>query len=189
MDFLLHYNLYRNGNVGAYRSVSRSRKFLAELVPDLDDKSFKIMFRLTREHFFLLLHLIEEDLKTAIKSKTQRGRFQTLTPMQQLQVVLYRLGHSVTNSQMTALFGICQKTIEKYSVSVFSAIIKLKPKFLFWPSAQERSLLVGKSFKEMPHCLGSIDGTEVKLRHPPRNYPEAYLSRKLNYCVKVTYLG
>ncbi|XP_036329420.1 putative nuclease HARBI1 [Rhagoletis pomonella] len=67
---------------------------------------------------------------------------------------------------------------------VFHAILKLNTKFLYWPDAAERKILAAETFEELPHCVGYVDDTEVKLAEKPSEDLESYFSRKHMYSLK-----
>ncbi|KAL7726113.1 hypothetical protein ACLKA6_002583 [Drosophila palustris] len=50
---------------------------------------------------------------------------------------------------------------------VFTAVLRLMPKYIQWPNVAERQQLVERTFEELPHCLGYIDGSEIKLFEKP----------------------
>lgn len=107
----------------------------------------------------------------------------------QLMIVLYRLGSYGEGASITKIatfFGIGDGgTIQIITDRVFKAILNLKTNFLSWPEASERRELVAKTFHELPHCIGYVDGTEIKLAEKPSDDPEAYFSRKHVYSLKV----
>ena len=63
--------------------------------------------------------------------------------------------------------------------------MKLKNQFVTWPDTFERKVMIDESFNELPFCIGYVDGTEIKLAEKPFEDPEAYFSRKSNYCLKL----
>ncbi|XP_053969424.1 uncharacterized protein LOC128869445 [Anastrepha ludens] len=75
----------------------------------------------------------------------------------QLKIVLYRLGSSgegLSIRKVASLFGVGDGgTIQIVTRRVFSAILNLKGRFLFWPNERERLKLVAATEKEMPGCV------------------------------------
>uniref|UniRef100_A0A336MWE7 CSON005157 protein n=1 Tax=Culicoides sonorensis TaxID=179676 RepID=A0A336MWE7_CULSO len=181
-DFIIAYNSFRYSvpfNIG---SVPKSQDFLLEIVPQLDDERFKMLFRMSRSTFGKLLNLIENDECFEYKG---RGRKQIDVHIQ-LKIVLYRLGCSISLPPIAALFGIGDGgSISNYCKRVFSAILKHRRNLICWPNADERNLIDTETFHEMPHCIGYVDGTEVKLNEAPQDDPDAYLSRKQTHSMKV----
>ncbi|XP_037806208.1 protein ANTAGONIST OF LIKE HETEROCHROMATIN PROTEIN 1-like [Lucilia sericata] len=45
--------------------------------------------------------------------------------------------------------------------------------------------MVAYTIHELPHCIGYVDGTEIKLAEKPLDDPESYFSRKHIYSLKV----
>lgn len=181
-DFYIAYYSFRYSVPFVIGSFPKSQQFLLEIVPQLDDERFKVLFRMGRHTFGQLLHLIENDKCFQYKG---RGRKQ-VSPVIQLQIVLFRLGCSITLNRIAFLFGVGDGgTIITYCRRVFSAILKIRKRYLYWPTTEERRSIVEKTFHEMPHCIGYVDGTEIKLTDSPVDDPDAYLSRKQVHSIKV----
>ncbi|KAM8701710.1 hypothetical protein ACLKA7_004887 [Drosophila subpalustris] len=49
----------------------------------------------------------------------------------------------------------------------------------------ERQQIVERTFEELPHCVGYIDGSEIKLFEKPVKNHETYFSRQRIYSVKL----
>lgn len=64
-------------------------------------------------------------------------------------------------------------------------LLKSRKTFICWLDVNERKNLVAETFHELPHCVGYVDGTEIKLAEKPSEDPEAYFSRKHVYSLKV----
>ncbi|KAM8701657.1 hypothetical protein ACLKA7_001748 [Drosophila subpalustris] len=76
-------------------------------------------------------------------------------------------------------------TLAKVTERVFTAILRLTPKYIRWPKVAERKQLVDQTFAELPHCLGYVDGCEIKLFEKPAKCHEVYFSRQRIYSVKL----
>ncbi|XP_055543804.1 uncharacterized protein LOC129729319 [Wyeomyia smithii] len=165
-------------------SVPKSRHFTANVLPNLDETRFKELIRVSWSSFKIILELIRHD-----------GVFHTLQARKQfpveiqLLIVLYRLGsygEGASIAKLSAFFGIDDGgTIQIITDRVFKAILNLKSRYISWPDATERRGIVARNFHELPHCIGYVDGTEIKLAEKPVTDPEAYFSRKHMYSLKV----
>lgn len=45
--------------------------------------------------------------------------------------------------------------------------------------------MIANTFHEMPHCIGYLDGSEIKLAERPCCDPDSYYSRKQNFSIKI----
>uniref|UniRef100_A0A336MPN4 CSON003378 protein n=1 Tax=Culicoides sonorensis TaxID=179676 RepID=A0A336MPN4_CULSO len=167
-----------------HNSIPKSKEFINKVVPLLDNDRFKILFRISKKTFHTILNLIKDD---EVFQYRGRGPYQYPVELQ-LQVVLFRLGSSGEAGSVTktaCLFGIGDGgSIQNFTHRVFSAILKLRSRFVYWPNAAERKEITQKTHHEMPFCIGYIDGTEIKLAEKPFEDPDAYLSRKKQWSVK-----
>lgn len=165
-------------------TVPKSKQFIEQVVPLYDDERFKILFRVSRQTFYTILDLIKDD---PVFQSHRRGRPQYPIHLQ-LQVVLYRLGSSgeaASIAKIAFLFGLGDGgTIQNFTNRVFSAILKLKNRYIFWPGEEERKFIEQATYHEMPFCIGYVDGTEVRLAEKPYIDSDSYLSRKQQYSIK-----
>lgn len=165
-------------------SVPKSTTFIYKVVPLYDDDRFKILFRVSRRTFQIILNLIRND---PVFERNKRGRPQHPVDLQ-LMVVLYRLGcygEASSIAKTAFLFGLGDGgTVQNITKRVFSVILKLTKRFIFWPNDDERKALVCETFNELPHCIGYVDGTELRLAEKPCEDPDSYLSRKQQYAIK-----
>ncbi|KAL7745028.1 hypothetical protein ACLKA6_007290 [Drosophila palustris] len=72
--------------------------------------------------------------------------------------------------------------VSKYQFANMVNLIKADEVF---STAAERQQLVERTFEELPHCLGYIDGSEIKLFEKPAKCHEVYFSRQRIYSVKL----
>lgn len=56
---------------------------------------------------------------------------------------------------------------------------------MYWPSHGEKQRIIADTFDEMPHCIGYIHGSEIKLAERPCTDPDSYYSRKQNFSIKL----
>ncbi|XP_036342392.1 putative nuclease HARBI1 [Rhagoletis pomonella] len=166
-----------------HHSVPKSVHFTQNILSNLDDDRFRQIARVSKPSFDAILELIKNDeIFNGPRSCKQ------FSVEAQLIIVLYRLGSSgegASISKIARLFGVSDGgVIQNMTNRVFHAILKLKTKFLYWPDAAERKILAAETFEELPHCVGYVDGTEVKLAEKPSEDPESYFSRKHMYSLK-----
>ncbi|XP_049301863.1 uncharacterized protein LOC125775375 [Bactrocera dorsalis] len=165
-------------------SVPKTKKFFYDILPNLDENRFRQFVRMNRANFEIVLKLIEDDV---LFNGASSGK--QFPVAMQLAIVLYRLGcngEGASVAKIASFFGIGDGgTIQRVTELVFQAILKIKQRFLFWPDAKERQSIVRNTFFELPHCIGYVDGTEIKLAEKPSDDPESYFSRKHVYSLKV----
>ncbi|XP_067633653.1 putative nuclease HARBI1 isoform X1 [Eurosta solidaginis] len=166
-----------------HHSVPKSHQFLQDVWPDLDERRFRTIARVSRSTFQVLYDLIKDD--EIFNGPRSCKQFSLET---QLLVVLYRLGSSgegATISKIASLFGVSDGgAIQNMTNRIFQAILKVRQQFVYWPDSAERQSLVAETFDELPHCIGYVDGTEIKLAEKPLDDPEAYFFRKHVYSLK-----
>lgn len=183
-SYVCTYGLLRYTVPFVHGSVPKSTKFINEVVPLLDDDRFKILFRISRRTFNKIFDLIKDD---EVFRPKHRGRSQYSVEVQ-LQIVLFRLGCSGEAGSIAKtafLFGTGDGgTIQNCTKRVFSALMKHKTRYIYWPDKEERNAIERATSHEMPHCIGYLDGTELKLAEKPYEDPDSYLSRKQHHSVK-----
>lgn len=167
-----------------HHSVPKAQNFLTDVLPYLDEYRFKNIVRVSWQSFESILNLIKDD--EVFHGPRSCKQF----PVEvQLIIVLYRLGsigEGATLRKISSLFGIGDGgTIQIITNRIFKVLLKLKKQFLYWPNEKERQVLVSETISELPHCVGYVDGTEVKLAEKPIDDPESYFSRKHIYSLKV----
>lgn len=166
-----------------YNSVPKSRGFINDVVPYLDNARFKALFRVGRETFQVIFELVRKH--GVFKKK--RGNPQHAVYLQ-LLVTLYRLGsygEGCSVLKIATMFGLGDGgTVANIINRVFRALLDLQEKYLFWPSRAERQQLAEETMHEMPGCIMYVDGTEINLAERPVTDPDSYLSRKQRYSLK-----
>jgi hypothetical protein len=80
--------------------------------------------------------------------------------------------------------SISEGTVFLYMKRVTKAIRNCRDNYLRWPNAAEREVLKA-DMQELyfPGCLGSVDGTLIRLDDKPLRSPYVYFSRKKFYAV------
>ncbi|XP_067622211.1 putative nuclease HARBI1 isoform X2 [Eurosta solidaginis] len=167
-----------------HHSVPKSHQFLQDVWPALDEGRFRTITRVSRSTSQVLYDLIKDD--EIFNGPRSCKQFSLET---QLLVVLYRLGssgeHPLTISKIASLFGVSDGgAIQNMTNRIFEAILRVRQQFVYWPDSAERQSLVAETFDELPHCIGYVDGTEIKLAEKPLDDPEAYFSKKHVYSLK-----
>jgi len=96
--------------------VPKSLAWLSQVLPNLDEMRFKIMMRMTRPQFGMILELIQHD-PVFLNDKKQ------LSVSTQLAIVLFRLGsYGSGNSiaKLATLFGVGDGgTVDRVTSRVF----------------------------------------------------------------------
>lgn len=168
---------------GVRHFIPKSIVWQEEVLTKLDDDRFKVMLRMNRQQFTNLVMLISDD--TEFRKSHSCEQFSVAL---QLAIVLYRLGssgESASIKKIASIFGIGDGgTIYKITRRVFTAFLRLKNKYIYWPDKEERAFIVSKKFHELPYCIGYVDGTEIKLAETPVTNAVQYFSRKHIYSVK-----
>ncbi len=164
--------------------VPKNLSWFDETLQQLDEKRFKEHLRCTRKQFNVVLGLIEAH--PVFHGQNSDKQFSAGF---QLALVLFRLGcngQGASISKIASLFGVGDGgTIEKVTRRVFQSILSLKDKVICWPSVEERESLVQKTFHELPHCVGYVDGMEVPLINKPGIDHVSYFSKERQYSIKM----
>lgn len=106
----------------------------------------------------------------------------------QLALTLYRLGVTGTTIQtIAALFGIGDgSTITRITRRVFSALIDIENKYIYWPSQKERQHVIVPAISAyLPNCVGFVDGTKIELDEAPGIDRESYFDKDSNYSLQL----
>lgn len=175
----------------SYRqNVPKNLSWYSQILPNLDDKRFRTLIRCTKQQFNVVLGLIESN--PVFHGKNSGKQF---TVQFQLSLLLYRLGcygEGGTIAKIASLFGVGDGgSIMKITSRVFQSILDLEKDFLYWPSVEERNILVSETFNELPHCIGYVDGTEIPLEERPVSAfdPESFFSKDKQYAIKLQAVG
>lgn len=183
-DSLVAIDTFRYTNEFLIGSVPKCRNFLVDVLPFYDDARFQVIARVNRQTFEYIYHEIKND-----DVFSGPNSFKQFPVKIQLLITLYKLGASGeggTLDKISKFVGIGDGgTANKITCRVFEAILKLKSKYLFWPNEEERKEIIVETRNEMPHCIGYVDGCEVKLSEKPCDDGESYFSRKQQYSIKL----
>ncbi|XP_039948356.1 protein ANTAGONIST OF LIKE HETEROCHROMATIN PROTEIN 1-like [Bactrocera tryoni] len=117
---------------------------------------------------------------------TNGDKFKCFTTSNRTATQNSAAGDGQSVRKVASLFGVGDGgTIKNVTQRIFIAILRLKNEFLYWPNERERLEIVSATSKEMPGCVGYIDGSEIKLAEAPVMQHEIYYSRKRQYSVKL----
>lgn len=163
--------------------IPKSTEWISMVLPNISEDRFKMMLRMERATFHALLSTIASN---ACFNPAENRQHPVAI---QLAVVLYRLGASgdgASIGRIAALFGVGDGgTIDIMTRRIFRAILDLESEILHWPNRSEKDYIITETFHEMPHCIGYLDGSEVKLAERPSKDPDSYYSRKQNFAIKL----
>ncbi|KAM8702541.1 hypothetical protein ACLKA7_005657 [Drosophila subpalustris] len=178
-DAIAIFSCRRGISIGVPKSIDWRNNILSSF----GDGRFKQMLRVSKYQFANMVNLIKAD-----EVFSTAGIRQIPVDLQ-IAIVLFRLGSSGSSAsvkKICTIFGIGDGgTLAKITDWVFTAILRLMPKYIQWPNVAERQQLVERTFEELPHCLGYIDGSETKLFEKPAKCHEVYFSRQRIYSVKL----
>jgi hypothetical protein len=148
----------------------------------MEEKRFKIHFRMKRESFLLLCNRV---LGNQIFHNNSHHPQQPV--QEQMMVTLSRLGcfgNGASIGRLAAQFRIGEGTVERYTDRCIMAILGLQDEVLCWPNVEARQRS-SDSFAEVGFkgCVGLIDGTQIVLSaFPGRDGPD-YYNRKGSYAI------
>ncbi|XP_039949710.1 protein ALP1-like [Bactrocera tryoni] len=173
-----------NTRRSVHLGIPKSSQWRHNVLRKFDDSRFNEMIRVRPDEFRRILEYIKDS---SVFNTNSSGAQLALNL--QLKIVLFRLGSSgdgLSIRKVASLFGVDDGgTIQNITKRVFKAILRLKEKFLFWPNENERLEIVTATRKEMPGCIGYIDGSELKLAEATAKNHELFYSRKRQYAIKM----
>ena len=149
-----------------------------------NDEEFLLLFRITRESFFLFL----DEMKTKKAFVAKRKSAHQRPVAFQLLVFLYRVreGSAGGSGNVSAFFGIGKGSVNNYVNRTVSALLEIIDDVVYWPNPSERKELRKRfAANGFRHCVGIIDGTLIILDNRPEAYHECYYSRKCFYALNV----
>lgn len=160
---------------------------LRELFWILPPNDFKQMARMDKESFEIVLELISDD---PIFHTDQNSHYKQQDVWVQLLVTLERIGmdgNGVSAGRTARAFGIGKGTVCLYTEKVISALLKLKDRFVSWPSVLERHLISSRIRNRfgLPACIGILDGTHINFATRPSIDSETFFNRKKCYSYNV----
>lgn len=100
---------------------------------------------------------------------------------------LGRYGNGDSARDLAFKFGVADGTVNLYHGRVCKAILQLAPRFISWPSKDER-VIISNSMElkyKFKGCIASVDGTNIKLIQRPHLDGQTYFDRKMRYSINV----
>jgi hypothetical protein len=150
-----------------------------------NEEEFLAYFRLTREQFKEVAHIISSQSTFVKQRKKKKARSHEF----QLLVFLYRVGQEGSggsDKRVCCFFGIAKGSVRNYVRSVTKALRSLYKDVVTWPTEEDKRRMRNKSVSHgFRHCIGIIDGTLLYLSQAPTVYPECYFSRKDAYAINI----
>jgi len=150
-----------------------------------NDEEFLSHFRLTREQFEGVAHIISSHpifVQQLRKNNAKCHKFQLL-------VFLYRVGQEGPaggDVKVGSFFGIGKGSVHNYVRTVTKALRALYHEVVTWPSAEEKVKMKNRSVLHgFRNCIGIIDGTLLYLHVAPELFSECYYCRKDAYAVNI----
>lgn len=146
------------------------------------DRQCKAYMRMTRHSFFKLVCMIFEH--DAFKTTGYREQEESVV---QIAVLLDRLGHNgngMASARLASIWGRSEGSLSNYSQRAMVALLSLEPRFLSWPTPEERrqhascAQVVRKGFAG---CVGFVDGTTIPLERRPSHCGDFFYDRHGQY--------
>lgn len=182
LEDLLGFLQYINEKRYLQRRTFDSRPLVYDLstLESLCPNTFKQICRTTHDSFKQLFNLVKDD--PAFHNSSLNHQWD---PSIQLATGLCRLGSNGNGAavrKISTLFGFGYGTTVLYTARTIKVIIKLKKKFLTWPTITERSesSLVMQQ-EGFPGCIGFVNGTTIPLSQKPALDGNVYWDQKKRY--------
>ncbi|XP_060563710.1 putative nuclease HARBI1 [Ruditapes philippinarum] len=152
---------------------SRIRGYVETVYRQYTIDDFKDRFRMNRDTFEKLLHMMSPFLKNS------RGVHQ-ITAEKKLLLFIKYLSTQTTFQQLADIFGVCETSVHSVIHDVSEMIcVKLLPELIKWPTGKKAKETID-GFQQLagfPGIMGTIDGSHIPIR-TPSEFPENYINRK-----------
>lgn len=128
-----------------------------------NDAEFLKRFRVTKEITLFILHQIEAE----IAHPTERSR--SVSPMDQLLLVLRLLGSCNMMKTVAEFSGVCKSSVCRILRKVVAAIARLRSLYIYTPKTASEQVSCRKKFEDIagfPRVLGVLATTHVKIKSP-----------------------
>ncbi|CAI6358096.1 unnamed protein product [Macrosiphum euphorbiae] len=157
--------------------LPRPRLFRGRSNPleEFDEFDFKCRFRLSKESFGVLMHLIVQD----VKHETKRNV--ALSPEVQVLITLRYYATGTFQAVIGDHIRVNKSTVCRTIKRVSTAIARLYPQFINMPrTAHERSIVQTGFYKtrNFPRVIGAIDCTHIRIQSPNSDIGERFRNRK-----------
>ncbi|CAI6359398.1 unnamed protein product [Macrosiphum euphorbiae] len=144
-------------------NLPRPRRFRDRSNPlqDYDDLDFKCRFRLSKETFMILLHMIGDS----IKHKTNRSS--SLSPVLQLLIALRYYATGAFQMVLGDHIQVNKSTVCRVIKTVSTEIARLRPQFIEFPSTvveQQRVQLGFFRLHQFPRVIGALDCSHTRIQ-------------------------
>ncbi|THU93415.1 hypothetical protein K435DRAFT_903694 [Dendrothele bispora CBS 962.96] len=172
------------GTRGPYMTHRRSEDFFDCILYHFSDRQARSWLRMSREAFWTVHDLLEDDpiFHTGTATHPQR-------PVRyQLATFLCRAG-AETSIKVASVMSIAEGTVYLYTERVCKALRNIRSDFLAWPGPLRREYISAEFEKGgFPGCLGSGDGSLIRLRDKPIVNGFSYWCRKKFYSVRCFFM-
>lgn len=163
----------------------------------LNDDDFKILFRMPRLAYFILLqeikvHFVRRYARLSSDGGTvQRGRPSVPLALR-LAVLLYRLGHQDTVHSIATRFNVSPGFIVICTQQMLTILNEdLQGKYIVWPNAEERrricahAMTFHENATHFQDAVGAIDGSYIAINpnQIPLEHVKEYFCRKQYYAM------
>ncbi|XP_060572463.1 putative nuclease HARBI1 [Ruditapes philippinarum] len=152
---------------------SRIRGYVETVYRQYTIDDFKDRFRMNRDTFEKLLHMMSPFLKNS------RGVHQ-ITAEKKLLLFIKYLSTQTTFQQLADIFVVFETSVHSVIHDVSEIIcVKLLPELIKWPTGKKAKETID-GFQQLagfPRIMGTIDGSHIPIR-TPSEFPENYINRK-----------
>jgi len=151
-----------------------------------DDRHFRQEARMSKACFWRLVELLQDDEVFHNRSTREQDPVS-----HQLLVTLFRLGKHGNGSSVShtaSYFQLGDGTVVRYTMRCFSAIYRLRTRFLSWPKAPERQEIAARVAHNhhFGNCVGMIDGSLIRLeQRPGLEGANDFYCRKNHYALNI----
>ncbi|CAI6357630.1 unnamed protein product [Macrosiphum euphorbiae] len=142
---------------------------------DYDDFDFKIRFRLSKETFMILLHMIGEN----IEHKTLRNF--SLSAEVQILIALRYYATGTFQAVLGDHIHVHKATVCRIVKRVSLQIAQLRPQYIQFPNNTVQLQQIQARFYKLhgfPRVIGAIDCTHIRIQSPKNDIGEKFCNRK-----------
>jgi DDE superfamily endonuclease len=159
------------------RMKPRRWEFLLKNTMMVNDTEFLHEFRISRQCFYSLLHLLQTHNPESADCK--------VVECVHVLTLLKFLGSFGTFTSIGSPLGIGYGSVAHCIERAMTAVLSLKKEVIVWPNEEERKLISQgfSSAYSFANCIGIVDGTIFPLEFKPTLNGEDYFHRKGGYGV------
>ncbi|KAJ8948005.1 hypothetical protein NQ318_011893 [Aromia moschata] len=158
----------------------KNENYLDETVPNYDEETFFMHFRIGRQHVIRFA----EQFENSNHYKTQSGLHGKISSLHQVIIFIWFLGHQTSSFRDVAdRFNISISSLHRIITRVTIFFSNLSPQIITWPNENEKQE-IEHHFRDQgfPHVIGAIDGCHIKIDKPQTD-PESFINRKGFYSI------